>query len=277
MLGVLTLLPFAIGSAQEITLRIRPRAGDTLHTVLEQRVELAGSAEGEDRDTTMAVVTTMRVLARTIVLSSDTGATTVLSITDSVTMTTTASDSASLGAQAREMLQGKRVRLRVAPDGSARTLSETGGGGIRAGPFIERMPATLPAEPVPVGGTWQRAMEVPLAGQPGGASVGGAGISTLRATFRLDSLSQGGRLAYISMRGDVARSDTLTRAPDEFRLSMRGVITGDMIVDRRRGWLTFSQTHMTVQSRLVPPETSGGAPMLFEMRMTQRMRTMDKR
>src|SRR5207247_4661063 len=97
----------------------------------------------------------------------------------------------------------------------------------------------------------------------------------VRANFRLDSVAQGGDVAYVSMRG------TLQQRPSSGASAEGSVVTGSvngsMIVDRRRGWLSESrfvvQMATTVASR-------GGAkitPMQFRMKIRQHMRVFAKR
>ena len=273
LLGLLIgLLPVGGAEAQGLLLQIRPRPGDTLHTRLDQTIEMTGRTRVGDADSTMRVVTNMLVLARTIVLKGDTTSTTVLTVTDSVSVSGSGGRSALLREQTQELLAGKRLTMRLAPDGSAEILSDEGVPPSSAPALLGRMPATLPGTAVRVGESWEQVMEVPIAGQPGGA-----GASAVRATFRLDSLSRGGRLAYISMRGELTRDESAAEQPSGVRLSTNGTITGAMIVDRRRGWLTYSRSVMTVSSILTPPPGTPGAPMRFEMKITQRMRTMDRR
>ena len=118
----------------------------------------------------------------------------------------------------------------------------------RDGPFatplravVTQMPATLPREPVEVGQSWVRTMEIPLV-----APGDGGGSAALSGTFRLDSVSRGGDIAYVSLTGRLARS---TNVPYGARgkesnsrraavVSTSGSITGSMVIDRARGWIT---------------------------------------
>jgi len=89
--------------------------------------------------------------------------------------------------------------------------------------------------------------------------------------FRLDSLDRAGSLAYVSMRGEI-----LPDGPGE-GVELSGAVTGAMLVDRLRGWMTDSHFVVTVRSLVTPPPSTGLAPMRFITRVTQRLRTMDKR
>jgi hypothetical protein len=50
-----------------------------------------------------------------------------------------------------------------------------------------------------------------------------------------------------------------------------------MQVNRARGWMTESHFTVLVRSLVTPPPSSGIPPMRFVTRVTQRLRTMDKR
>ena len=61
------------------------------------------------------------------------------------------------------------------------------------------------------------------------------------------------------------------------RLMLSGSITGALQIDRARGWMTDSRFLVVLQSVVTPPGGSGLAPMRLMTRVTQRLRTMDKR
>jgi hypothetical protein len=104
---------------------------------------------------------------------------------------------------------------------------------------------------------------------PLGGPIGAAGNAHVRAEFRLDSLGRQGELAYVSMRGEIVPDDG-RRGPE-----LTGHMTGEMKVDRRRGWMTDSRFSLIVVSLVAPP-AAGMAPMRFVTKVTQRLRTMDK-
>ena len=93
----------------------------------------------------------------------------------------------------------------------------------------------------------------------------------MRAVFKLDSLARNGELAYVSMRGDIV-SDADTQG-----LELAGNVSGAMRVDRLRGWMTDSRFSVLIRSLVTPPAVSGMAPMHFVTKVTQHLRTMDKR
>ena len=92
----------------------------------------------------------------------------------------------------------------------------------------------------------------------------------MRAEFRLDSLGRHGELAYVSMRGEIVPDDDRP-GPD-----LSGRVTGEMQVDRRRGWMTDSRFTLVVMSLVAAPPAPRLAPMRFLTKVTQRLRTMDK-
>jgi len=256
--------------AQGTLLQIRPRVGDTLRMRLDQQVEMSGSARVGTVDSTITVTTRTRVLTHSVVERSETAGTTMLAVTDSVLVSTTKGAQEIVPERARPGLQGRRVQLRVAPDGATQVV----GGGDDLTPELRaafaQMPAMLPRTAVTVGESWTRTMELPSAGPPGAPPRGGA----LVATFRLDSLTRGGELAHVSMRGTIARDG----APDEFphglTFAMTGAVVGTMVLDRRRGWMTDAHTTMTVKSTVAPRPGSGGRPMKVRMKVTQWLRAL---
>ena len=145
-------------------------------------------------------------------------------------------------------------------------------GKLRAIPHIEfirigtKMPAVLPHRAIAVGERWQREMPIPSAGP-----IGSAGNAQVRAEFRLDSLSGNGAVAFVSMRGQIA-SDSGAR-----NVELSGSMSGAMQIDRVRGWMTDSYFTLLIRSIVTPPNGMGMQPMKFVTKVTQRLRTMDKR
>jgi hypothetical protein len=131
---------------------------------------------------------------------------------------------------------------------------------------MSAMPAVFPRHPVHVGEQWTR--EMPL---PAGGPVGARGAGYVNAVFRFDSLDASGNMAYLSVRGDIL-SDGESKG-----VQLTGAVNGAMRVDRARGWMTDSRFTVLIRSFVTPPPSSGMAPMRFVTRVTQRLRTMDKR
>ena len=255
-------------AAQTVLLEIRPRAGDTLRMRLDQTVEMTGTTRLGEADSTRHTSTTMHVLARAIVLKTDSRGSMILAVTDSVSLSSMGGPAPAELERMSHALEGKRVEMRVSPDGSARMADDGAGGDLRAA--VAQMPASLPATPVSVGDRWTRVMRLPVAGPE--IPAGGE----LHATFRFDSLSRDGDIAYLSMKGYLTRDSTEADVAGGMRFLMSGTVVGALQVDRRRGWLTDAQATMIVRSRLTP-RASGAAPMRFQMKIIQRVRAMDKR
>ena len=261
----------AFAQAQGVTLQIKPKVGDTLRLRIEQEIETSGVGKVRGADTTITMRSSLLMLARSIVVQSDNDGTVVRSITDSVAVDMGAMDPrvASWSDQARRALQGKEVRVRYSREGSA-TL-------VEADPDIPRdlqsvssqLPATFPRYRVSVGTTWKQRIPIPDAGQ-------GQIAGTLEAVLRLDSLTQGGRNAHISMRGTLKRDSTAAAMLGGARRTMTGTVTGFMVLDRARGWVTSASTELSVHSNIEPPAGSAVQPVKMRMRLIQRQRTMDK-
>jgi hypothetical protein len=263
-------------SGQGVVLEIRPRVGDTLHLRLDQQTELSGKRRGPGGETTTSsVITTMRIFSRAIVERSAASGTVVRAVTDSVRLTTTDPRALGLTDDAQKRLEGRSVQLRISPDGTIALAEAPSSGPTQLSDLVSLMPASFPRGPVDVGYSWGR--EMPL---PGGdkLSPGSAAPGWLHAKFRLDSLSRRGTAAYVSMRGEMdadpdARSSS---GAGQSPVLEKGVVRGWMVVDRRRGWLTESQFTIVMHSVVQLP---GGSDtiMRFETRVTQRMKTVDRR
>ena len=253
--------------AQAFSLRIHPQAGDTLHTRLEQHTEVSGADDdGNSRGKSLA--TSVVIDSRTIVESSLATSTVVLTIVDSADMHTTDLRGADQLAAAERMLRGQRLLLQLATDGSVQNARDGGGRPMSRDVVdaMSAMPAVFPRYPVRVGDSWSREMPLPSSGP-----LGARGMGYVSARFRLDSLSHGGRIAFVSMRGDIRPAST----SDGVQLT--GAIRGTMQLDRIRGWMTDSQVTVLVRSLVTPPPGTGRSSMRFVTRVTQRLRTMDKR
>src|SRR5919107_3054088 len=171
----------ARGQPQPVALRIEPPVGETMRMRLDQRVEMSGTTRMPAGDSTATVITTLLVISRTFVERRDRDASILLTSTDSVAASSTGADSLTVALEARRAMQGKRVRLRIAPDGATEVVAGDAGGSAELNALFAQMPATLPNTPVAVGQRWSRVMMAPL-GTAGGGKEGGK----LQATFRLD-------------------------------------------------------------------------------------------
>lgn len=263
MLCLAAALPASAQEGGAVYLRIDPRVGDTIHTRMDQQTEMRATTRLEGEDTTVTIRSWMATVAliRHVVENGDSGGTSLLTIIDSVAMS---GEGVSLpNEQQRRVLQGRSVRTRVAPDGATELVE----GGDAVAPDIaamfSSMPATLPDYAVNVGDSWTKTMRVPIYGDAPGKPE-----AMVHATFRLDSLGSRKGLAFIAMRGSITRET----GPGKARETI-GSITGGLVVDAYRGWITDSRTSITVRSQL-SPASAQSAPMHFQLRMTQRTRAV---
>jgi hypothetical protein len=260
-----------VGAAQTapaagVVLRLHPRVGDTLHTRLEQVTEItSASASGA---ASKPMTTRVTVLARTIVQTSRQATTTVLTVVDSADVRSSDAHGAAMAAQAEKVLRGQRMVIELAEDGSVERARDARGLAVPrdVADAMAAMPAVLPHRPISVGERWQREMPIPSAGP-----IGSGGNAQVRAEFRLDSLSGTGDVAFVSMKGQIA-SDSGARG-----VELSGNMAGAMQIDRVRGWMTDSYFTLLIRSIVTPPNGMGMQPMKFVTRVTQRLRTMDKR
>jgi hypothetical protein len=205
------------------------------------------------------------VLTRDIVERADPAGTTVLAIVDSVRMRTTGSIGASPFPGVDRGMEGVQMRLRVARSGASEIITGLQQIDPELQALLGAMPAVLPTKAVTVGEAWTRDLPLPAdAATP--ASAG-----TLRAVFTLDSITANGDLAWISIRG---RLIVARPAPGEAAASVQqlsGGLTGTLLLDRRRGWITESRARVTMESLVSVP--GGGTPLLVKVLVTQTMRT----
>ncbi|HEY0972310.1 MAG TPA: hypothetical protein VGE02_15175 [Gemmatimonadales bacterium] len=260
---VLAALGAAPAMAQGVLLELRPRSGDTIQLRLDQELEVAARSRVRGRDSTFRMERHLTVHSRSIIGHADMNGATVLAVTDSAIVRDG-------DGPPRRASSGRSIKFHLAPDGATRVVD---GGGMltaEATAMLAQMPATLPGMPLDVGDSWQHAVQVPIPGLPPGAPTG-----TLIATFRLDSLSRHGDVAHISMRGSLARPAGGVALPGGGRYESTGTVTGQLVVDRRRGWLTGMRATVSVRSVLTPPRGSAAAPMHVTTRVNQWLRTVD--
>ena len=253
-------------SATGVVLRLHPHVGDTLHTRLEQVTEITSANAGGTAS--KPVTTRVTVLARTIVQTSRQATTTVLTVVDSADVHSSDAHGSAMAAQAEKVLRGQRMLIELAEDGSVERARDARGLAVPrdVAEAMAAMPAVLPHRPVGVGERWQREMPIPSAGP-----LGSGGNAQVRAEFRLDSLSGNGDVAFVSMKGQIA-SDSGARG-----VELSGNMSGAMQIDRVRGWMTDSYFTLLIRSMVTPPSGTGMQPMKFVTKVTQRLRTMDKR
>jgi hypothetical protein len=257
----------AVVNAQPVALRIEPPVGATMRMRLDQRVEMSGTTRMPSGDSTATVVTTLLVISRTFVERRDRDASILLTSTDSVAASSSGADSLVVATETPRAMQGKRVRLRIAPDGATEVVDGETGGSSELNALFAQMPATLPNTPIGVGQSWSRVMLAPL-----GAAQAAKGGGKLQATFRLDSLSQNGDRAYVSLTGILSRPPS---AKDGWAtLTMSGSMTGGLVIDRRRGWISDARMTYIVRSVVTPNTGSTADAMRFHMKVTQWVRVL---
>lgn len=269
VLALAFLCAAASASAQEATLlQLHPRFGDTLRTLLEQHTEVSVMQPGNSAAPPHSVTTSLAIHSRTIVRSVQPTSTTVLTIVDSARVASSDIHAAKLMADAQRALDGQQLLLQLAADGTVQSAWDARGVQVTrsVAEAMSAMPAVFPKKAVSVGETWTR--EMPL---PSGGPIGAKAAGRVRAVFQLDSVQRGGAVAYVSMRGEI-----LPERPSPGQ-ELAGAIAGTMQLDRVRGWLTDSRFVITLRSVIAPAATSGLAPMRFLTKVTQRLRTMDKR
>jgi hypothetical protein len=206
--------------------------------------------------------------SRTIVQSSSPASTMVLTVVDTADLHTSDEHAAAQIADAERMLHGQRLVLQLGTDGTVESAHDVRGAPVSRdmAEAMAAMPAVFPRRAVRVGEQWTR--EMPL---PAGGALGARGAGYVNAVFRLDSLDGSGNIAYLSVRGDIVSDG------DSKGVQLSGAVNGAMRVDRARGWMTESRFTVLIRSFVTPAPSSGMAPMRFVTRVTQRLRTMDKR
>jgi hypothetical protein len=270
LVAVLAALPTA-AKAQGVTLRIKPHVGDTLRMRLDQESEMTGVRKmATGGEGSALVLTTMRMYSRAIVEGESEAGTTVLAVTDSIVTTSTDEKTQAATLQAGSKLRGQRVRFRVSPDGMVAMMQDAGPAPREVAQVVSLMPTTFPKGAINVGESWMRDMALPV-GNGLGAQVAGR----LHVTFRLDSVTRAGDLAFVSMRGEMQPASGPGAASDA--VLEKGLVNGTMVIDQKRGWLAESWFSIVMNSAMSLPPTTGVLSMRMQMRITQHMHTLDKR
>lgn len=244
--------------AQSVVLQLRPEPGDTIRMRVDQETQIVGELRGASTATHLSTMT-LRLWSRAIVQRRLPGATSVLTITDSVRLTTTDPHAKDVAARTARALAGRAMRLRLAHDGTAR-IEDANDRDLSA--VVSAMPAAFPARAVAVGDHWRR--EMPLPRTHPLASADGV----IRAVFRLDSLTQAGGRAWISVRGELS-GEPSPAAGGRGEGDMDGTLAGVLVLDRRRGWLEDSRFELAVQTTVVVPSAP---PMRVVTKIQQHMR-----
>ena len=260
--------PRAHARQQRVVLELRPRFGDTLNMRLDQVTEVSGFRR---EMSTKPVITTMSMFQRAIVEVSTPAAAFILAITDSVNASATDDRARQLVSATERQLEGQKMRLRMAPDGTVGLADRPPEVPQEVTDLVALMPASLPRGSVAVGDTWLREMRLPPS-----ANFGVPVAGVVRAAFKLDSITRDGNFAYLSMKGTLQPSKGESTPEGTYV----GTVNGLMTVDRRRGW--FSETRFLVQMRtsVIPAMASGAASpdtIHLRLKLTQHMVVTDKR
>ncbi|HYC52033.1 MAG TPA: hypothetical protein VEB19_13045 [Gemmatimonadaceae bacterium] len=267
LLGVVVMGAAEPADAQRVVLELRPRVGDTLRMRLDQTTEMSGGRRGAPPKMS---VTTMHMFSRAIVESHASGYSVILAITDSVNVSASDERARPMSQEALKQLAGSRMRLRLNRDGTVAVADAEARLSKDVSDLISIMPASFPRGSVAVGDTWLREMPIPPSASMG-VPLGGL----VKAAFRLDSLSSDGQVAYLSMRGSMHPLTEAVAVSDPSALV--GSVTGSMIVDRLRGWLSESRFLVEMKANVAALGAATQTPMQFRLKITQHMRIMEKR
>ncbi|MFO0093116.1 MAG: hypothetical protein ACK54K_02305 [Gemmatimonadaceae bacterium] len=278
--------PARLGAPEGVQLTVRPRVGDTLRLQVEQTVEMHGRrvsgatvsglpgtrgtapepAYGPRADRANSRLTRLQLFAHSLVEASDLSVTTLLATTDSITMWAGSPGDAQEPQAMAVPEDARQVRVRVTPDGAMR-LSDPPPGATTLGRTLASVPGLLPVGPVTVGSVWTRDMVLPSLPLSGFRAAG-----VVQARLRLDSLTRGGRDAWISISGLLRREGAARELPAGTRIITAGTIRGTMHVDRERAWIVDARTVLDVQSEVAPGPAATGTPMLLDLRIVQQVR-----
>jgi len=237
-----------------VSLVLRPFPGDMIRQLVEHDVDEQGTIAMATGDSTVRVSTRTTVVLRSKVDAVDSLGAEITSQVESVTVRATGGREESRRARIASgmALQGRTLRMKLAPDGELQLLEDPAlqGAGTVATltALVDRVPAALPVLPVREHEKWTRHMV--LAGAPGDG---------IEAQFTLDSLTRHGDFAWVSVKGVMRDAGADAGAS----------VVGWVLLDRRRGWITRSRMVMTM--RAVTGAQGSLPPMRFVMRVEQRV------
>ena len=224
-------------SAQRILLQIKPHVGDTIKMHLTQTVEITGTRWNKAGDSTRTMTSSTDVFSRAVPYKWTPGGTLIHAITDSVI-----SGRPLTASSPRRSAVPAPAVLRVAADGSIEFVGDGDANSEIRNLFAE-MPSMLPRKAVAVGEKWSKEMRIPLAGEPGAEG-------TVKAALQFDSLSRSGEIAFISIRGTIARFVDLGRPVPPSGYQTAGTFTGTIQIDRALGWITDARSVISVRSEI---------------------------
>jgi hypothetical protein len=256
---------YAQGSS--VLLQVRPGIGDTIRVRLDQTVEMTGPAGADGKP--VAESGTLVLLATLAVESVDDDGATIVSVTDSLRVNSPPNSASSAVLAWAAVAANRAVRFRVAPNGAAYIPTGRGRSAPSAA-VASHMPATLPSRAIAPGTSWNSVIQVPLA-----SSVDPKGTATLVATFTFDSLSRSGELAFLSLRGRLTKADPDAATSTDSRnlVETSGIVEGQVMLDRRRGWITDARTTFSLLS-LVTPADPSKPTVRVKMTISQWLRAM---
>jgi hypothetical protein len=246
--------PRSSAADARIALVLRPVPGDMIRLRVEHDVDEQGTITMPGGDSTVRVSTRTTVVLRSRVDAVDSVGAVVTSQVESVTVKATGGRDESRRARVASgmALQGRTLRMKVAPDGELVVLDDASGQTAATiatlAALVDRVPAALPSQPVRAHEKWTRHMA--LAGAPGDG---------IDAEFMLDSLTRYGDFAWVSVKGVMKDAGADAGAS----------VVGWVMLDRRRGWITRSRMVMTM--RAVTGAQGSMPPMRFVMRVEQRV------
>jgi hypothetical protein len=233
---------------------------------MDQTVEMAGTTRNGELDVTNSELHTMVVLTRIAIEQTDLEGATVTAITDTVRLTSSDGNvGGSLLGWAR-LMQGQRFQFRVGTDGSTSLVGSDAATASQVAMFLAQLPASLPKEPIVPGASWNRSMDIPMS-----VMSAARGTATMSATFHFDSLTHGGDLAFLSVRGRLTRQASPPKGSSAPTVEMNGTMVGTVVVDRRRGWITDARSQISVRSLLTPTKVEQ-PPVRVRLKITQWMR-----
>lgn len=263
-------------SARTVYLSVAPEAGDVLAVAVRQTIEMGAgvgnTTTGPRRDAMPHRVTVTEYYARSTVERADDGVTMLSTVTDSLFVQVGQAGAALLRQRVPVNSTARPTRLRVHEDGamnvvdgptSSATNTNATAGAINAA--LSAMPPMLPDRAVAVGETWER--EIALPPLPFVTHRADGAVHTV---FRLDSVTRGGRDAWVSVHGSLRRDGAVRDLPAGTRVIAAGSMEGTLHLDRIRGWITDAQTVIVLQSELVGNADAAPTPAPG-IRITQRL------
>lgn len=272
--------------AEGVRLQVRPTVGDTLRLVVDQELEMrtrrgmapstigpAGEVRrpaeplyGPLADGAVVRRTQVRLWAHSLVERADLSSTTLLATTDSISTWSGAPGDA-VRLQSMPMpTDGRQVRVLVSPDGAMR-VGDPPPGAMELSSSLSSIPGLLPPGVVKVGMTWRREMPLPSLPVSGYHADG-----VVQARLRLDSLTQRGRIAWISLEGELRRDGAARDLPVGTRVITAGTLRGALCVDRQRAWIVEASTTIDVTSEVVAGPTVTAPPTILAFRLKQQLR-----